>query len=247
MSGTIAIVTGGSRGIGAAVVGRLARRGYTVLLSYSRDAAGAAAVAASTSASGRVVPFCCDVTEADAPARIFDAAEKLGDATVLVNNAGITGRIGPLRTASDDTIRAVVDVDLVATMRLSREAVARWGAQPRADRSIVNVSSIAARTGAPGEYVWYAAAKAGVNAFSIGLAREVAGDGIRVNAVNPGTTTTTIHERAGNPHRAIEVGARSPMGRPAAPAEIAAAVEWLVSPEASYVTGSILDVSGGVQ
>lgn len=249
MSDTVAVVTGGSRGIGAAIVERLARRGHTVLLVYSTDARGAEQTAKRASSThARVVPFRCDIAGTDAPHQIFDAAEAIGDLVVLVNNAGVTGRLGPLRTATDETIRSVIDIDLTATIRLSREAVVRWEARlPRDDRNIVNVSSIAARTGAPGEYVWYAAAKAGVNAFTVGLAREVAGQGIRVNAVNPGTTVTTIHERAGRPDRAVEVGARSPLGRPAAPHEIAAAVEWLSSTEASYVTGSILDVAGGTR
>jgi len=244
--GAVAIVTGGTRGIGAAIVDRLARRGFDVLAVHRGT--NTAPDYPPVTSPGRVVAFRCDVTDADAPQRIFDAADELGDPVVLVNNAGITGAIGPLRTVSDETMRAVIDVDLIATMRLSREAVARWETRaPRDDRSIVNVSSIAARTGAPGEYVWYAAAKAGVNAFTVGLAGEVAGRGVRVNAVNPGTTTTTIHERAGRPHRAAEVGARSPLGRPADVQEIAAAVDWLVSTEASYVTGTVLDVSGGVR
>lgn len=249
MSATVAVVTGGSRGIGAAVVERLARRGHPVLLVYSTDDAGAEATAERAATSlAPVVPFRCDVSGPDAPSRIFAAAEQHGEPGILVNNAGITGRLGPLGTASDDTIRSVVDVDLTAPMRLSREAVVRWSSrETRDDRSVVNVSSIAARTGAPGEYVWYAAAKAGLNAFTVGLAKEVGPHGIRVNAVNPGTTTTTIHERAGRPHRAVEVGARSPLGRPAAPHEIAAAIEWLTTPEAGYVTGAVLDVAGGTR
>lgn len=219
------------------------------MLAVHSSAAGAPeGFAEMTMLPGGVKAFRCDVTDADAPQRIVDAAYELGDLVLLVNNAGITGAIGPLTAVSDETIRAVVDVDLIATMRLCREVVSRWVSQQRReDRSIINVSSIAAKTGAPREYVWYAAAKAGVNAFSIGLAGEVAGEGIRVNAVNPGTTVTTIHERAGRPMRAVEVGGRAPLGRAAAAHEIAAAVEWLSSMEASYVTGSVLDVSGGVR
>lgn len=247
--GTVAIVTGGSRGIGAAVVERLARRGHSVLLVFSTDVQGADAVAESSSTEfARVIPFRCDITEPGAPARILDAAERAGDPVVLVNNAAITGPIGPFAAVSDETLRSVIDLDLIATMRLTREAVARWETRGRgADRNIVNVSSMAAKTGSPGEYVWYAAAKAGVNAFTVGLAAEVARSGIRVNAVNPGTTSTTIHERAGKPQRAAEVGARSPIGRPATADEIAAAIEWLTTSDASYVTGTILDVSGGTR
>jgi NAD(P)-dependent dehydrogenase (short-subunit alcohol dehydrogenase family) len=219
-----------------------------VLLVFSADEQGAAAVAASSStANARVIPFRYDLTEADAPGRVFDAAEQAGDPVVLVNNAAITGPIGPFAEVTDETLRSVVDLDLIATMRLSREAVARWRRLDGKDRSIVNVSSMAAKTGSPGEYVWYAAAKAGVNAFTVGLAAEVARSGIRVNGVNPGTTDTSIHERAGKPQRAAEIGARSPMGRPATADEVAAAIEWLTTADASYVAGTILDVSGGTR
>lgn len=244
--GAAAIVTGGTRGIGRAVVRRLVRRGHVVLFTYTSDEEGAAEVVREAGAGA--VPLRCDVTAPDAPARIVDRAETLGELTVLVNNAGVTGRIGPLRTADDDTIARVLDVNLTATIRLCREVVARWESRlPRRDRAIVNVSSIAARTGAPGEYVWYAASKAGVEALTVGLAKEVAGQGVRVNAVSPGTTDTGIHARAGRPDRAAAVGARTPLGRAAAPDEVAAAVDWLVSAEASYVTGVVLDVSGGVR
>ncbi|MCY1683339.1 SDR family oxidoreductase [Kocuria sp. SL71] len=121
------------------------------------------------------------------------------------------------------------------------------GSQPPPDPGRYNLSSVAAKTGSPGEYVWYAAAKAGVNALTVGLAVEAAPHGIRLNAVSPGTAATTIHARTGRPDRATEVWARSPMGRPAQPEEIAAAVEWLVGPEASYVNGAILDVAGGTR
>lgn len=190
----------------------------------------------------------CDVTDPDAPNRMLTAAEELGELVSVVNNAGVTGPIGPLATVTDATVAQVVDVNLVATLRVCREVVRRWnGRVARDDRSIVNVTSIAARTGAPGEYVWYAASKAGVEALTVGLAKEVAGAGIRVNAVSPGTTDTTIHARAGRPDRAREVGARTPLGRPATPDEIATAVEWLTTTDAGYVTGTVLDVAGGVR
>ncbi|WP_309131176.1 SDR family oxidoreductase [Brevibacterium sp.] len=276
-----AIVTGGSRGIGAEVVGRLATTGHHVLLVFTEDDRGAEETAArGSNADASVVPFRCDITADDSPIRIFDAAAELGTPTVLVNNAGTTGAISPLRDATDETIRRAIDVNLTATIRLCREAMSRWTcdeksrnggyvsdeepqnegpatehgphcdrreAVRRSPRSIVNVSSIAAKIGSPNEYVWYAAAKAGVNALTTGLAVEAAPFGIRVNAVNPGTTSTTIHARAGRPNRAAEAGKRSPMGRPAEPDEIAAAVEWLVSTDASYVNGTILDVAGGIR
>jgi NAD(P)-dependent dehydrogenase (short-subunit alcohol dehydrogenase family) len=246
---TVAIVTGGSRGIGAAVVRRLTRRGHAVVFTYTSDETGADEVVAQAATSeAEVLPLRCDITDPDAPQRIIDAAEELGDLVILVNNAGITGPIGPLRTVTDATLARVVAVNLTATLRLCREAVTRWEQRvQRDDRSIINVTSVAARTGAPGEYVWYAASKAGVEALTVGLAKEVAGQGIRVNAVSPGTTSTTIHARAGRPNRAAEVGARAPLGRAGFPDEIAAAVEWLTTSEAGYVTGTILDVAGGVR
>ncbi|MFC8681961.1 SDR family NAD(P)-dependent oxidoreductase [Microbacterium ureisolvens] len=249
MTRTVAIVTGGSRGIGRAVVDRLIRRGHAVVFTYTSDESGADEVLADAASSGaEVLPLRCDVTDADAPQRIVAAAEELGNLTVLVNNAGITGPIGPLRTVTDATVARVIDVNLTATIRLCRAVVTRWEAQERRDdRSIVNVTSIAARTGAPGEYVWYAASKAGVEALTVGLAKEVAANGVRVNAVSPGTTLTTIHARAGRPDRAAEVGARTPLGRAGSPDEIAAAVEWLTTSDAGYVTGAIVDVTGGIR
>lgn len=245
MSGTVAVVTGGSRGIGRAIVARLASRGHKVVFTYSSDEAGAADV--TREVGDAVVPLRCDVTAPNAPAHIADAAEEWGELTILVNNAGITGPIGPLRTVRDDTVSRVIEVNLTAAIRLCREVVTRWESrEPRVDRSIVNLSSVAARTGAPGEYVWYAASKAGVEALTAGLAKEVAAQRVRVNAVSPGTTDTTIHARAGRPTRAAEVGARMPFGRTADPDEVAAAVEWLTTPEASYVTGAVLNVSGGI-
>lgn len=248
MTGTVTIVTGGSRGIGRAVVQRMTRLGHAVVFTYTGDEEGAERVLAAAAETGStVLPLRCDVTRPDAPARIMDAADELGEATVLVNNAGITGPIGPLRTVSDDDIALVLDVNLGATIRMCREAVRRWSERPaRGDRCIVNISSVAARTGAPGEYVWYAASKAGVEALTVGLAKEVAGEGIRVNAVSPGTTATTIHARAGRPHRAEEAGARIPLGRAGSPDEIAAAVAWLTTGDAGYATGAVLPVAGGV-
>ncbi|GAB2549027.1 SDR family NAD(P)-dependent oxidoreductase [Leucobacter ruminantium] len=245
----VAIVTGGSRGIGAEIVRRLARAGLHVLLVYGSDDREAAATAERcTTETARVVPFRCDIAAPGAPEAVFDRADRLGTPVVLVNNAGVTGRISALAESDPEGIRRAIDVDLTVTIMLCREAMIRWtgGAEDRA-RSIVNVSSVAAKTGAPGEYVWYAAAKAGVNALTTGLAVEAAPHGIRVNAVNPGTTDTTIHARAGRSDRAAVVGARSPMGRPAQPDEIAAAVEWLVGSDASYVNGATLDVTGGTR
>ncbi|MGJ4730744.1 SDR family NAD(P)-dependent oxidoreductase [Luteimonas sp. SDU101] len=241
----VAIVTGGSRGIGRSIVERLHRGGYAVLFTHSASEAEAQALRQSLDRDGHACrPLRIDIARADAAALIFDAADTLGGATVLVNNAGITGAIGPIQALEDATLERLVAVNLLAPVRLCREAARRW--TDGAPRSIVNIGSIAARTGSPGEYVAYAATKAALETFTRGLARELAPAGIRVNAVSPGTVDTTIHARAGEPDRAARVARRVPLGRPGQPGEIAAAVAWLLSGEASYATGSVLEVTGGL-
>jgi NAD(P)-dependent dehydrogenase (short-subunit alcohol dehydrogenase family) len=163
----------------------------------------------------------------------------------LVNNTGITGPLGPFASASPETMRRVLDVNVLATMVLTQRVVQRW-LDARTGGSIVNVSSIAAALGAPGEYVHYAASKAAVEAFTVGLAKELAEHDIRVNAVSPGTTLTDIHAAAGEPERPARVAARIPMKRPAEASEIAEAIVWLLSARASYVTGTVLKVAGGL-
>jgi len=241
----IAIVTGGGRGIGRAVVERLAARGHHVLFTYSQDAAAAETVAASCrERGGLATALACDVADPDSPSRILDAAAALGECRVLVNNAGITGRLGPIETLGDDDLDRVFAVNVTGLIRLTRDAVRRFG--DRGLRSIVNVSSIASVTGSPGEYTWYAASKAAVDAFTVGLAKELAPRGIRVNAVRAGTTRTRIHADAGDPGRPERVGRVHPFGRIAEPYEVAAAVDWLISDDASYVNGELMNVTGGL-
>ncbi|GAA2869372.1 SDR family oxidoreductase [Streptosporangium fragile] len=242
----IVIVTGGTRGIGRSTVERLYADGFGVVFTHSSSDDDARALETALGGPGAPVHGVrADVTGQDAPQRLFDLAESFGEVTGLVNNAGVTGRIGPFTDLTDADLRRVVDVNLVAPVRLCREAARRWaGRAPGA--AIVNVSSVAARTGSPHEYVAYAATKAAIETLTIGLARELAPGGIRVNAVSPGTVDTTIHARAGEPGRARRVAARIPWGRPGMPEEIAEAVSWLMSDKASYVTGAVLDVTGGL-
>jgi len=243
----VLLVTGGSRGIGAAVCRLAAAAGYVVALSYHRDAGAAQSVVDAISADGgRAHAFRADVGCADDITRLFHAVEAAAGAVgALVNNAGITGRIGPFAQLPLDVLRTTLDVNVVGTMLCSQVALRRWLERGTAG-VIVNISSTAATLGAPGEYVHYAASKAAVDAFTLGLAREVAAHGIRVNAVAPGTTRTDIHAAGGDPGRAERVAPKIPLQRAAEPDEIAQAVAWLLSPQASYVTGAILRAGGGL-
>jgi len=187
-----------------------------------------------------------DVADPAFAARFFAEAEvAFGPVTALVNNAGITGPIGSFKDLTFDTLRRIVDTNLIGTALLAQEAVRRWEAAGIAGR-MVNISSSASTLGAPHEYVHYAATKAAVEALTIGLGKEVAAQGIRINGVAPGIAYTDIHAAAGEPNRPARVVSRVPMGRIGEPEEIAAAVLWLLSEEASYVTATVLRVSGGV-
>lgn len=239
----VAIVTGGSRGIGRAVVERLHDVGYQVLFTHSSSPGEARALVTEPGAHPAVVELQVDVMDPVAPGLVLDAAARLGRVTLLVNNAGITGRLGPLTDLADADLERILGVNLAAPIRLCREALRRHQTGPL---SIINVTSIAARTGSPGEYVAYAATKAALETLTRGLAKETGALGVRVNAVAPGFVDTTIHARAGEPGRAFRLGATTPLGRPASVEEIAAAVAWLASEESRYVTGEVLAVTGGV-
>lgn len=243
----VLLVTGGGRGIGAAVVRRAASAGIATAFSYQADEAAARALVREVESAGsRALAIRQDVAEADAVPGLFDAVEgQLGPVSLLVNNAGITGRIGTFADASADTLRQVTQVNLLGTMFMAQEAIRRWRARDAKGR-MVNISSIAATLGAPGEYVHYAATKAGVEALTIGLGKEVAPHGIRINAVAPGTVHTDIHAAAGEPDRPARVVSRIPSGRVGEPDEVAAAVLWLLSDDASYVNATVLRVSGGL-
>lgn len=243
----VAIVTGGSRGIGAAIVASLHRDGWSILLTHSSESGDGAKLADDLNGIGNCVvqALRVDVNEENAPQRIFEHAGNLGEVTALVNNAGITGPLGPVDALDDHVLERVMATNVTAPIRLSREALRVWG-EPDEPRHIVNISSIAASTGSPGEYVAYAASKAALETFTIGLAKEVGPIGVLVNAVSPGTIRTGIHERAGEPGRAERVGKKVPLRRPGEAGEVAEAVRWLLSGAATYVTGSVLSVTGGL-
>ncbi|MFG2295949.1 SDR family NAD(P)-dependent oxidoreductase [Streptomyces sp. NPDC048603] len=245
MSRPVTLVTGGSRGIGAATCVRLAEDGHDLLLGYVRDRAAADSTAEAVRAAGaRCVAVRADTSvEADVD-RLFDrAAAELGPVTGLVNNAGVTGPLGRLAEARTEDLRRVVEVNLLGYLlccrRAARDMTATGGG------AIVNLSSAAATLGSPGDYVHYAATKAATDALTVGLAKELGPSGIRVNAVAPGIIETDMHAAMGDPDRPAKAAASIPLGRPGAPGEIAAAVAWLLSPEASYTTGTVLRVSGG--
>ncbi|MDH3597102.1 MAG: SDR family oxidoreductase [Rhodospirillales bacterium] len=247
MTGTI-IVTGGGRGIGAATARLAAARGYGVCVNYLNNTAAAEGVVHDIEAAGaRAIAVQADVAREDVVEGLFEAAESaLGPVTALVNNAGLAGRVNRLDEAPSETIRTVVEVNLLGTIWCSRAAVRRMSTRRGAPGgAIVNVSSGAATIGSPGEYVWYAAAKGAVDSFTVGLAKEVAGEGIRVNAVAPGFVETGIHAASGMPDRLAEDAPKVPLGRAAQPEEIAEAILWLLSDAASYVTGTVLRAAGG--
>ncbi|MQY10651.1 putative oxidoreductase YgfF [Streptomyces sp. RB5] len=244
----VTVVTGGGRGIGAAVALRLARAGHDVGIGYerARDAAEATARAV-RDAGGAAVAVQADVSrEEDVDALFATVAGELGPVTGLVNNAGVPGPRGPFTETPVADIRRVIDVNLTGTVLCARRAALVMAtSRGGAGGAIVNISSGQATLGGGGDYVHYAASKAGVDALTVGLSRELAGDGIRVNSVQPGVVDTEIHATMGDPDRAWTMGRAVPLGRPADPAEIASAVAWLMSDEASYTTGAVLRVAGG--
>ena len=244
----VVVVTGGSRGIGAAVCRLAAKQGYAVVINYASDDAAAEVVRADIEASGGMaVTVAADVADEADVRRLFDVATGLGELTGLVSNAGITGNTpGRLDEQDVAVVRRVLDVNVLGVFLCDREAVrrmsTRYGGRGGA---IVNVSSTAAGRGSPGEWVHYAASKAAVDSLTHGLALEVAAEGIRVNAVAPGLVETGLHAAAGLPDRLEQRAPLIPMLRAGQPEEIAEGIVWLLSPAASFVTGAVLPVSGG--
>jgi NAD(P)-dependent dehydrogenase (short-subunit alcohol dehydrogenase family) len=245
----VVLITGGGRGIGASVARLAAARGYDVAINYRSDKAAAERVLEACRAAGASAIACQGDTanEADV-ARIFDEAQaRLGPISHVVNNAGVTGRSSRLDEASPETIRACIEINVLGALWVAREAARRLSTRHGGSGgSIVNISSVAARIGSPGEYVWYAASKGAVDSMTIGLAQELAQDGVRVNGVAPGMTKTEIHEKStGDAGRLERIAPKIPMGRVGEPEEIAEAVLFLMSDAASYVTGTTVTVSGG--
>jgi NAD(P)-dependent dehydrogenase (short-subunit alcohol dehydrogenase family) len=244
MARPVLLIAGGSRGIGAATAKMAATRGYDVAVNYkSNTKAAEGVVAAVKAAGGRAVALQGDMAvEADVE-RVFDETTKaLGAISHFVHSSGIPGKNSKLEAAAAQTLRDVIDVNLFGAMLCARAAVRRMStARGGKGGSIVLLSSIASLTGGAGEYVFYAAAKGGIDALTNGLAREVVKEGIRVNAIRPGPTVTEIHE----PGRLERITPMLPMGRPGQPDEVAEAILFLLSDAASYITGAVLNVSGG--
>jgi NAD(P)-dependent dehydrogenase (short-subunit alcohol dehydrogenase family) len=244
----VVVVTGGGRGIGAATARLAAARGYAVCVNYlsNRDRA-AAVVADIRNSGGRCFAVAGDVAKESDVIRLFDAAQaELGPITALVNNAGILERQGRLDEMEAARFERVFATNITGAFLCAREAVRRMSTRHGGKGgAIVNVSSMASSLGSPGEYVDYAASKGAIDSLTIGLAREVAEEGIRVNAVRPGVIRTEIHASGGEPGRVDRVKAAVPMRRGGEPEEVARAILWLLSDEASYSTGTFIDVSGG--
>lgn len=244
----LVIVTGASRGIGAAVALLAGERGYAVAVNFCTGAAEAHRVVEEIIAGGgQACAVEGDVSREEDIVRLFETAEReLGPIKALVNNAGVTGGFARVDEVSSAAIATVMAVNVGGTILCSREAVRRMSTRHGGSGgAIVNISSLAARTGAAGEWVHYAASKGAVDSFTIGLAREVATEGIRVNAVAPGLVETGLHAANGEPGRLQRLMGTIPMGRPGTPGEVAEGVLWLLSPAASFTTGAILEIGGG--
>lgn len=248
MSKGLLIVTGGSRGIGAATAIRAAAEGWDVAVNYARDNAAADRVVERVrAAGGRATAIQGDMNEEADIQRLFEAAERAhGPVKGLVTSAGTTGRSTRVEDMSAAAMRAVIGLNVIGLMLCCREAVRRMSIRRGGSGGrIVNLASAASRLGGPNEFVHYAASKGAVDSFTLGLAREVAQEGVLVNAVSPGMIDTEIHAAAGLPNRAVEAVPNIPIRRVGQPEEVAEAIVWLLGDGASYCAGSIIDITGG--
>jgi len=243
----VAIITGGSRGIGRATAIAAAARGFRICVGYaSNEAAAREVVAAIEVKNGKAIAVKCDVSRESDILALFKAADEFGTLSALINNAGIVGRTSRVDEMSAERISQMMAVNVTGSILCAREAVKRMSTRHGGKGGvIVNLSSVAAKLGSPNTYVDYAASKGAIDSFTIGLGHEVAGEGIRVAAIRPGLIDTEIHASGGEPDRAHKLSHMVPMKRVGTADEIANAIVWLMSDEASYVTSAILDVSGG--
>ena len=248
MNAPVVLITGGSRGIGAATALAAARAGYAVAVNFHRNAAAAQAVVDEIKAQGgQALALEADVTQEEDVLALFAAIDTAwGRLDALVNNAGIVDVSCRVDAMGVARLKRMFETNVVGSFICAREAVLRMSTRHGGrGGTIVNVSSAAARLGSPGQYVDYAASKGAIDTFTIGLAKELAAEGIRVNGVRPGIIDTEIHASGGEPNRAQLLGAQVPMQRPGTAEEVAQAIMWLIGPQSSYSTGALLDVSGG--
>lgn len=247
MTGRVIIITGGSRGIGRATALAAAKRGYKVVISYATNTTAADEVVAKIEAGdGKAIAVKCDVGSEQDILALFKAADTFGELCALVNNAGIVGPSQRIDEMSAERIRRMMAVNVTGSILCAREAVKRMSTRHGGKGGvIVNLSSVAARLGSPSTYVDYAASKGAIDTLTLGLGYEVANEGIRVAGIRPGLIDTEIHASGGEPDRAHRLAGNVPMKRVGTADEIANAIVWLLSDEASYVTAATLDVSGG--